>query len=288
MRIIATEELSIQRQQEVEALQEIVHSREGLQRRLFLTNRLNVEQKLPCFFLAYQAQQLVGFLLAFFPTPEEVEISGYTHPDYRNQGIFSRLLRRTLTEYASLPFSQVLLLVEERSESGKAFLASRAPHRVRSEFVLSLTKEQFIPADAPKGELLQVQHHSRESAARLMSEIFDNSLSEALERISLMLLEGQERQIFIYRYRNQSIGVLNAQRNEDRSFSLYGVGVLPAFRGRGHATAMLQLALTELFCKTEEIRLEVESTNEAAIDLYERVGFTPAFSLHFHRYIHRQ
>ena len=68
MTITATEQLSTSQQREVELLEAVVKDEEGLQSRLFLSNRLNCDNDLPCFFMGYQGHHLVSFLVAFFPT----------------------------------------------------------------------------------------------------------------------------------------------------------------------------------------------------------------------------
>jgi ribosomal protein S18 acetylase RimI-like enzyme len=64
---------------------------------------------------------------------------------------------------------------------------------------------------------------------------------------------------------------------------IYGVGIAEQHRSHGHGTAMMHLALTELFKEADTLTLEVESTNEHAITLYTNLGFTPVMQMDYHR-----
>ncbi len=281
MRIIATEELSISQQREVEALEAVVRKEEGLQSRLFLSNRLNCDPRLPCFFLAYLSSHLVSALVAFFPTEEEVEFTGFTDPDHRNKGYFSLLVRRALAHYATAPFTRALFCVEATSDSGQAYLARRYPDIERSEYLMALHRQEYTPTPQA-GTLVPVTRINAEEAARLMSRIFNSDLQRSRDRISLMLLE-EGRKVYTYHRRGLPLGVLNAQRQGPSTYMIYGVGILEEHRSSGHGKAMMNLALAALFEEAETLNLEVESTNEAAITLYTNLGFLPVMQMDYHR-----
>ncbi len=280
VKIVATEELSAFQQREVEALEQVVQEEEGLQSRLFLSNRLNWDRTIPCFFLAYQGQELVSVLTAFFPTVDEIEFSGFTSPHQRSRGHFSLLVKRALTQYAPYPFKRALFTVEATSASGAAYLASRYPTIERTEYLMALEKGAFTPLEA-KGELQRVGRTNAEEAARLMSRIFGSDLQQSRDRVSLMLLE-EGRQAFIYHRRGLSLGVLNAQKRDPATAMIYGVGILSDHRSQGHAKAMMNLALQTLFVHATTVQLEVESTNEHALSLYTNLGFRPVMQVDYH------
>ncbi len=58
---------------------------------------------------------------------------------------------------------------------------------------------------------------------------------------------------------------------------LYGMAVLPQFRGRGIARSLVEAALGQARSTpgTEVVRLRVTEANEAAVRLYETCGFVP-------------
>ena len=53
-----------------------------------------------------------------------------------------------------------------------------------------------------------------------------------------------------------------------------GMGLLPAFRGKGHGAALIGATLTEAYRQgLVRIELTVHADNARAIRLYERIGF---------------
>ncbi|MFA5447229.1 MAG: GNAT family N-acetyltransferase [Sphaerochaeta sp.] len=281
MHIIATQELSASQQEEVEELEQWAKEEEGLQGRLFLSNRLNTDPDIPCFFLGYEHNRLVSFLCAFFPTDEEAEFSGYTHPRFRSRGHFSALVEQALTEYASLPFKQILFTAEATSASGQAYLASRYPHIERSEYLMLLRRDEYKPQKA-SGTLRVVDRMNREEAARMMSLIFEGSLEKSRDRMLVMLMQ-EGRRVFIHYHDDRPVGVFNAQFEEPSSYKIYGVGVLKEERSHGYGTAMMRQGIDVLFLDATELTLEVESTNEHAIALYTALGFRPVMQVDYHR-----
>lgn len=61
---------------------------------------------------------------------------------------------------------------------------------------------------------------------------------------------------------------------QDNQAAVYSIGVIPAYRGRGLATRMLQRALTELKGKYPLLRLYVMEGNDAE-SVYLNLGFVP-------------
>ncbi len=61
---------------------------------------------------------------------------------------------------------------------------------------------------------------------------------------------------------------------------LYSIAVDPACRGQGIGRSLLLDAVNQLAARgAKRVILQVERTNRAAIELYERTGFSPAGSL---------
>ncbi len=61
---------------------------------------------------------------------------------------------------------------------------------------------------------------------------------------------------------------------QDNQAAVYSIGVLPAYRGRGLATRMLQRALSELKGNYPLLRLYVMEGNDAE-SVYFNLGFVP-------------
>ena len=275
MRIIATEELSISQQREVEALEAVVRKEEGLQSRLFLSNRLNCDPRLPCFFLAYLSST---WSAPSSPSPPK---GGGIHRLHRlrpsQQGLLLLLVIREPAHYATAPFTGYQ---SKRPDWGRR-TRHAASDIERSEYLMALGRDDYKPTPQ-NGTLVPITRINAEDAAYLMSRIFESDLQRSRDRISLMLLE-EGRRVFAYQRRGITVGVLNAQRQGPSTFMIYGVGILEEHRSNGYGKAMMSLALTTLFADADTVHLEVESTNEHALALYTALGFRPVMQMDYHR-----
>ncbi|KAI9135295.1 GNAT family N-acetyltransferase [Acaryochloris sp. CCMEE 5410] len=76
----------------------------------------------------------------------------------------------------------------------------------------------------------------------------------------LMILEG-----------NQPIGRLYVDRRPDE-IRIIDIAILPAYRGQGIGSSLLQQILAEGQCSHKSVRIHVEQNNRA-LKLYQRLGF---------------
>ena len=70
------------------------------------------------------------------------------------------------------------------------------------------------------------------------------------------------------------IGLLIGIPENDDIFHIYTVGVLPVYRKKGVATALISRCVNDMICRTaNHIVLDVHADNKPAYNLYERLGF---------------
>ena len=247
---------------------------------VFLSNEMNTDQSLPCFFLTYEKEKLVGFLAAFLPTTVEVEINGFVHPHHRRRGIFSSLIIEAKKTYASQGFLQMLFQVESSSKSGKSYANRRFPHIDHSEYHMSLSKSRWrgrrMPA--PKGgTLLEATAEVLPQYVRIATLL----LREDADFIERMLCD-PARKGYLYLYEGKPIGVLQQYTEDTDLTMLHAVAIDEAYRGQGHGKAMLCMALERFFISGESISLEVDSQNPRALGLYYDLGFEIDFQIDYH------
>ena len=283
MEIIQTNALSIRQTLSIKTLQKLCFQLEGLANEPLLSNELNCDQDLPCFFLQYEEKRLVGFLSSFFPTGDEVEINAFVHPDFRRKGIFSSLAAQAIQAYGSSSFHQILFQVESPSESGKAYVEHRYPHIDRSEYRLKLSKSRWQekrPSIPKLGTLAEASGEYRnlylETATSLLRE--DDGFVQRT-------LDYPNRKGYTYLYDNKPLGVLQTCREDDQFSMLYGIAIDERYRGQGHGKAMLILALDTFFASNEYLSLEVDSQNPTAFGLYTQLGFEIEFQVDYHSLI---
>jgi hypothetical protein len=110
---------------------------------LFLVSDMNVEPEKPCFSLGYEAAQLVSVLTAFFPTKEEIEFTGFTHPGKRERGYITALIAAALPLFSHTTYTQALFIRENESQNGEKYLSKRYPTIARTEYVLELKSSEW-------------------------------------------------------------------------------------------------------------------------------------------------
>lgn len=267
----------------VKNLQQICFQYEGLENEPFLSNEMNTDPSLPCFFLQYDEERLVGFLAAFCPTAEEVEVTGFVHPCYRNMGIFSSLVTKARGLYTPLPFHQMLFQVESSCDSGKAYVRARFPHIDRSEYRLTLSKSRWQAkrsAIPKRGSLVEARREYQQLFIKTAQYLLKED-SGCIHR----MLGNPERKGYLYLYEKKPVGVLQKCRESEKLTMLYGVAIDESVRGQGHGKAMLGLALDMFLASSEHISLEVDSQNPNAFGLYCALGFEIDFQVDYHSLI---
>jgi len=283
MEIIQTNTLKPHQIASIRNLQNICFEYEGLANEPLLSNVLNTVLTIPCFFLSYDDQRLVGFLASFFPTRDEVEINGFVHPTYRKKGIFSSLVAETKKLYEPLFFHQMLFQVESSSESGKAYVRNKFPHIDRSEYRLRLSKSRWLgkrPSTPSKGTLVEASGEYLELFIQTATSLLREEAGFA-ER----MLGNPERKGYLYLYENKPVGVLQKCREDEQLTMLYGVAIDEKYRGQGHGRAMLTLALDTFLVSCEYLSLEVDSQNPIAFGLYRDLGFEIDFQVDYYSLI---
>src|ERR1019366_6553550 len=95
-------------------------------------------------FLYYEHDTLVGFLGLYSFNPQEGEISGMVHPQYRRKGIFTALFHAALEECRHRHIVRLLLIVEHISTSGQEFVKTLASTYDHSEYKMVLEEPRLL------------------------------------------------------------------------------------------------------------------------------------------------
>ena len=156
MYIFETAVLTPRQTEQVRALEQAACAPEALENGAWLSNELNFDRALPCFYLAWP-QDAPGpedapaaFLTLFLPTREQAEVVAFTHPAHRRRGYFKALCARAAARCRAAGIPEFLFAVEPRSAGGRAVLET-TPGCVwsHSEYRMEYTG----PAPVPAGRL---------------------------------------------------------------------------------------------------------------------------------------
>lgn len=217
-------------------------------------------------FLFYEDDRLIGFLGLYGFGHSEIELTGMVLPEKRRAGIFSKLFHEAKTECFTRGVEKMLLITERSSLSGTAYAKSTGAKYAFSEYRM-LFNDSKVPEVKRQGIVLRKAEPSDREMLHGMDALFfgaegDPEWDNSLDRIQYRIELG-----------DQTLGKIGLTM-EGESAYIFGVGILPEYRGRGYAREALSLILTQL--KSQNIPtalLEVAVANESALWVYESCGF---------------
>jgi len=257
---------------EIEALAAACNAAEGLELKLNLDMVQTRAGDRPEDFLYYAQGRLVGFLGLYGLS--DTETTGMVHPERRRQGIGSRLLDAGLAELRRRGAPSALLVCEQASRSGQAFVAARGGLYEFSEHRLVRTDPRS-PALEPgavdieiagAGDLVAVAH--------VQAVAFGDTEEDAWRRVERDQ-QGNPRRYYLARLDGDPVGALGLSFEPEGAY-IAGVAVLPEFRGRGYARRLLARAVRDALAAGQTRQaLEVATDNANALGLYESCGFRP-------------
>jgi len=225
--------------------------------------------------LYYENNKLVGYvgIYSFFKK-DEVEICGMVHPDFRRRGIFTRLFEAAKSECKERWIKTILLVNEQKSESGKAFAVSvKASHEFseyRMKYDITTVKE--LPKEDSCLTLRIAEGVDTPDLIDIGMKCFNTSLEEEKSLIVSGMLS-KHRRIFTALFNDIIIGTITVS-TDGLSSNISGFAVHPDFQGRGFGKQILLNIVNNLLNENVcDINIEVETKNQNALRLYEGCSF---------------
>lgn len=281
MNIVKTNSLSAVQVEEITQLETAAYKKYRLQNNVFLSNDINFDRRIPCFFLGYVGERLVSFLTLFIPTRQEAEITAFTHPDYCNKGCFTLLLDEAREVLGRVSICEVLFAVEPRSKSGMSVLKRLGCYDPeRSEYRMTVTSLDKAP-DCSGIKIFDVDHSNKELFRTAVSVVFPNERD--MDNFYSSIVDSDLRHGYII-YTDRPIGIFNLNM-EHGAAMLYGVGIAEAYRGKGYGSKLMGHAMREGLRLADRITLDVDSDNPVAYNLYLKCGFKTNFQVDYYRYL---
>ena len=238
-------------------------------------------------YLYYVDQRLVGYLGICSFGGSKPEINGMVDPECRRQGIFSKLLAVAIEELHRLKKKQALLLTDRESVSGQGFIKNQMGDALKlahSEYEMFLNQSEFESFGLSAHSLLRkASNQDAEAIARQNAVYFDQSYDET----ELILPETEEKRgmtVYMAEHEGQCIGKIHLELSHECG-AIYGVGILPEFRGRGFGRQIIKEGVGILLSQQAKvIKLQVESENENALGLYRSCGFEAVSTMDYYEY----
>ncbi len=228
-------------------------------------------------FLYYVGEKLVSYLGICCFDGVTGEITGMTHPDFRGQGIFTRLLELARKECEHRTFTKLLFLTDGDSETGMDYVKTAALPYEHSEYRMKRLSAPSSPgSEAPAVTLRPAREEDEPEIARMNHRIFnDSEMNEHTgEPLIKPLDEDPENyKTYIIEHSGTLIGKINVEYYDNYAF-ISGFGIKPEHRGKGYGRNALNATLKMIEdMKIETIELDVVCTNKQALPLYQSCGF---------------
>jgi len=228
----------------------------------------------------YDNEKLTGFLTFPFNGVPEPEAFVIVDPQHRRKGIGRALLDAAKGSCKRRGIQQFLLVSENKSVSGNAFAEALGGKCEYSEDRLRLERE---PPKLTENavSLRQADDRDVNTLARLMADSFENPIENHLERLKRNIRSLTHR-FYIASLMEERIGCIGVAA-ENRRVYVIAFGVLAQYRGHGYGRQILTQTVNGLMSENwEDILIETETTNRAALSLYKSCGFTETTSYNYY------
>lgn len=278
--MIITNHLNVSQSAQVAGLEALCRKHDSLQGSIFLSDELNFDPELPCFYLLYNpenADELIAFLSVFAPQPDEAEIYAYTAPIWRRQGCFNVLLEAALNTLWEYRIDTVLFVHEPASAGASAVLDTLYAAYQYSEYLLTLPDISIFSDTVLPQELLLLPASEADlnRLAKLHGLAFKEEAEASIRFLAnVFASDNSHIQKLITPSTGELVGVCCFTIGKN-VISIFSVAVHPAYHRKGYGTAMLK-SLIGRFSRDyplHTVTLEVNSQNTAAFSLYRKLGF---------------
>lgn len=271
---------------EIKDLEKLCAQRDEVSFKLELEYKLNILSKLNYGlvnlndFMFYDNDALIGYIGINDFGGDVLEVNGMVHPDHRKKGIFTKLFLLVQDEWNKRMQQEMLLLCDNKSTSGIEFIKKLTRDYDHSEYDMVLNMEAIPNFSCHNIILRKAKSCEAKRIAEMDSLFFDMDVKEDSEFIKDNIENGTT---FIAEINNTDIGKVRLEIN-DGVGGIYGLGVLPEFRGRGYGREVLLLSVDRLKeMGSKRIILQVEINNRNALNLYKSCGFEENYVMNYYK-----
>lgn len=239
---------------------------------IYLSTELNYDKTIPAFYLMYEEDKLIAFLMLFMPEKGEAEITAYTHPQHRRRGCFRTLYERARDVCAAKNVHKLIYVVESDCSVGQEAMKQWC----RASYSFSEYKMRWNSGQQDSGlidhkiSFWPVTIENSEAYRTVASKALE--MDDEVEVFLEVVLPAGNRRGYLEYWQGMPVGVCHVSF-DDGEICIYGLGVLEEYRGKGLGKEFVRYVLNEVKDESEEIVIEVDSDNQRAYRLYLSCGF---------------
>ncbi|QAA33314.1 GNAT family N-acetyltransferase [Clostridium manihotivorum] len=266
----------------IKELEVVCKKQDNLKGDIFLDNALNFNKEINNLFMANEGERLVSIIYLFLPTKAEAEVSAYTHPDYRQKGYFKELLNKAKEEISKYDISDFLFVCESESKDGKLTLKAIEAKYDFTEYLLRYNKKSDKVAADSDITLEKCKLKHLDAIIDTSMNAFGESYEDA-KNYATNTIDSKDRDLYLVNYEDKIIGMCCLNYSEEDVF-LFGFAIKKEYQGRKLGKSALKKIINLVVDeKNKNLRLEVDSNNLVAFNLYKKSGFEIINAFEYYR-----
>ncbi len=266
----------------IEEMVGICNQNDGTRGEIKLDNSIQYYPEMNNLFVAFEDEKMVCVIRLSSLFKNSVELSGYTHPDYRDGGIFKRLLNEVFEEARCFQFHELLYVIDSDSITGIDWARKKSLIYQNTEVTMRLVNYSSLDKCKYEVFLKKVEDIELPVLVALHQELFKLSYEDS-EKYLKKVMNYSQKDFYLMMDANAIIGLGGIYREDEKAI-LFGIGIRTMFRGKGYSKVLIG-KLVNLARKQGyyDIELEVDQDNQKAYNLYKNIGFVDYFSMSYYR-----
>ncbi len=226
-------------------------------------------------FMFYCGNNLIGYAGICDFGGEALEVNGMVHPGFRRKGIFTRLFSFVKDEFNKRKLTDMLLLSDNNSMAGIEFIKKVGCIYDHSEYDMNL--------DMDVTHELNSDLIFRKAISNDINKMANGNFEFLFEDEIKTISDSASHGTYVIEKDGDIIGKVRLEIT-DSIGGIYGLEVIPEYRGKGHGRELLLLSIKKLKEITvNEITLQVETKNKNALNLYKSCGFKENYTMDYYR-----
>ena len=280
MIIVEKVNLNEKEQRQANELTERVQKADKTYSDFYLSNQFNYFQDMQTFILAYDGNKLVGLTMLYADEgpEEEVEVNLEVDPEFRRQGIATRMFehaKRIMVQYGyyKWEFVSEKIFLEKNPGLLKKVGLKIVPED--SDYYMRTAELALIEKNDKLNQVLVVKPLSMDYVDQVVaahSNAFGDAIATSTKYIKNSLLD-KDTKSFILLKGNEVLGYCAVDHGENEDY-FFGLFIDKPFRGQGFGTFFIKKMIAILQEEGSKVfALNADVSNRAAINVYLNVGF---------------
>ena len=260
---------------QMQDLVEICHQADRSFSQPYLATTYNVDQTMPAFLLAYEAETLVAFVYLYADQAHAAEVSLYVRPSNRRQGLMSLLLEKLDDLARRCSLTDLEFVTEKVFLDKHKDFCENCQLRILdgSEIWLTQASKRYDDLEEnPALELRRADASMIEEIASFQSEAFGDDIKTA-RLYAQQSVENPGTLLYVLFYKGQLVGSATVDIS-DKVNHLFGLAIDEKYQGQGFGSYLMKSLLNDLHKQNDlDFQIVVEEENQVARKLYDKLGF---------------